>query len=223
MNKLKAFIHLDFVTVKPYLGVKYLLLYASSALFLTTTSANLQSGLTVGLMLSTLFIGYPFALAENHHLDALYTTLAIEKKTVVLGRYLFIFLFDICAVLFSLVLAAVVLASTNPGFSLKVDDAALTPILALSTLFLIVQAIQLCLYFKFGYAKARMMAIAPFIAIMAGGLAINSMSNVPDGLSRLLVRVTEDRLAIPLVAAFLLAVMMISYSLSLTFYQKREF
>jgi hypothetical protein len=57
------------MTIKPYFTAKNLLIYAAVALFLTAVSGNISSGIGVGLMIGTAFVGYPFALCEksNNH------------------------------------------------------------------------------------------------------------------------------------------------------------
>ena len=89
MNKLTAFIKLDFFTIKPYFTFKSILIYAVIAVFLSITSINIFSAVGFGLMMGTMFIGYPFAIGEKSNMDALYATLSVNRKTVVIGRYAF--------------------------------------------------------------------------------------------------------------------------------------
>ncbi|MDR3119822.1 MAG: ABC-2 transporter permease, partial [Clostridiales bacterium] len=164
MTKLKAFVWLDFVTVKQYFTVKNLLIYAAIALYLTATSGNVSSGMGVGLMLGTMFVSHPFALGEKSNMDALYVTLSVSKKNVVAGRYLFTLALDVCAILFVFALSAIgLLAARTIRVNVNETDT-LAAILALSAVFIVIQAVQLPFLFKLGYAKARFFTFVPFVA-----------------------------------------------------------
>ena len=227
MTKLKSFVMLDFVTIKPYFTLQNLLIYVVIALFLTTMSGNISSGIGVGMMLGTMFIGYPFALSEKSNMDTLYATLSVDRKTVVLGRYMFALALNVCAMVVCFLLASVgLLAAQVADFGNEVGDA-LWMILLLAALFIVIQAIQLPFYFKFGYAKAKFFSLVPFAAIMAGYVAFitsigsdhGSLSTANNALADI---VNSSILIIPVVLA-LLFIIFISYRLSLSFYNKREF
>jgi hypothetical protein len=85
------------------------------------------------------------------------------------------------------------------------------------------QAIQLPIYFKFGYTKARMLSILPFFAILAGTMLFMNISDAGRGISQLFPDLASSNLILPLVAVALLAIVLISYKLSAGFYTKREF
>lgn len=225
MTKLKETIHLDYVTVKPYFTVKNLLIYSVVALFLTTMSDNISSGIGVGMMIATLFVSYPFALSEKSNLDALYTTLSVNRKTVVQARYIFTLLLNIGAVLFSFILAtAGLLIAKAAGFSSGIGgDGYIESVLILSAVFLLVQAIQLPAFFKLGYAKAKVLSIVPFAVLMAGYMAFMAMQNISTGLANTLEKLLVSGLFIPLILIIMVAIVIISYSLSVSFYKKREF
>lgn len=225
MTKIKEMIHLDYITVKPYFTMKNLLLLSAVALFLTTMSANLSSGMGAGLMVATLFVGYPFALSDKNNLDALYTTLSVERKTVVQGRFLFTLLLNICAVLFSLAIAAVgLLIAKLAGLSSgSGSDGYFVSVLLLSAIFILVQAIQLPLFFKLGYTKAKILSIVPFAVMMGGYMAFMTMRNMSAGLANSLNRLVTSGMMIPLLAVVMVVAVLVSYQLSVKFYTKREF
>lgn len=225
MTKLKELIHLDYVTVKPYFTIKNLLIFAAVALFLTTMSDNISSGPGVGLMIATLFIGYPFALSEKNNLDALYTTLSVKRKTVVQGRYIFTLLLNICAILFSYVLAtAGLFIAKAAGFSSGVGgEGYFESTFLLSAIFVIVQSIQLPVFFKLGYTKAKVLSILPFAVLIAGYMAFMTMKNTSAGLAKFLGQLSDSGLFAPLIIAVVVVIVFISYRLSMAFYKKREF
>lgn len=225
MTKLMAAVHLDYVTVKPYFTVKNLLIYAAMALFLTAMSASISSGLGVGLMIATLFVSYPFALSEKNNLDALYTTLSVDPKTVVRGRYIFTLLLNIGAVLFALLLAwAGMFFARMTGLSAgNSGEEAVVSVLVLSALFILIQAIQLPVYFKLGYAKAKVLSILPFAILMAGFAAFSMLKNVTAGLAGFLDKLFISGAIVPLLIGVMIAAVLLSYGLSVAFYRKREF
>jgi hypothetical protein len=218
------------MTVKPYLTVKNMLIYAAVALFLTITSENAASGMGVGLMLSTLFVGYPFAVGEKSNMDALYITLSVDRKSVVLGRYVYTLTLNLCAVLLATILAAAgTFIAKSFGFSTGVGSP-LASIVTLSALFIIIQSIQLPLFFKFGYTKAKFFSIVPYIAMMVGYMAIMMLPNIIEqpfadsGFAKLLTVAFENAaISVVLVAAGMILIVFVSYKLSSVFYRKREF
>ena len=225
MNKLLSFVRLDFITVKPYLTVKNLLIFAAVAIFLTTMSGNISSGMGVGIMLGTMFISYPFAVGEKSNMDALYATLSLNRKTVVAGRYLFALAFNLCAILFSVVSALLgIVVSAVAGHEAGTGEVLLVGIL-LAALFIIIQAIQLPFFFKMGYTKAKFFSLVPLVALMAGYMVFMTVAKengivrqIENGLAQL----TGGALAGLAVLALLL-ICFLSYRLSLSFYKKREF
>jgi hypothetical protein len=223
MNKLTSFIRLDFFTVKPYFTAKNLLIYTAVVLFLTIMSADFSAGLSIGMMLATMHTGYPFVVGEKSNMDALYVTLSLERKTVVLGRYIFTLLFNICFVLaVSAVSLVGMLASSifRSGFHGAASGGVL---LLMPALFMAMQAIQLPMYFKLGYAKAKFMSLVPFFALMVGYMALAGFLGGIAGLSDAFGKIFSGGFAYLAVGAAFLVIVFISYVLSLAFYRKREF
>jgi hypothetical protein len=233
MGKLKSFVRLDFLTVKPYFTIKNMLIYAVVAIFFTLATRDITPCLFVGFILSTMFIGYPFAVGEKSNMDALYTTLSICKSTVVLGRYVFTLALNLYVILISFVLAVVVLLAAQlvdfytgtVALSVFVFSGAeeklwMTALLAAA--FITIQAIQLPIYFRHGYTKAKFFSLIPFVAIMAGYIVyifVNSISGI-YGASAYAINSGTALIAI---VANLLLIVYVSYRLSLSFYKKREF
>ena len=225
MNKLFSFVRLDFITIKPYFTIKNLLIFAVVAVFLTTMSGNISSGMGVGIMIGTLFISYPFAIGEKSNLDALYITLSLNRKTVVAGRYLFALTFNICAIIFSIFFAIVGTVVTGAtGLGMGTSDILLTGVL-LAAVFIVIQSIQLPFFFKMGYTKAKLFSIVPFVALMAGYMVFMTASKengIINSIESFLERMTNGVLVGFAVLALLL-ICYVSYRLSLVFYIKREF
>ena len=227
MNKLKSFVRLDFVTSKPYFTAKNMIIYAGLAVYMAIMSKNIASSISIGMMLATVFVSHPFALAEKSNMDALYVTLGADRRTVVRGRYIFSLLLNLYAITFILLFSLITLVFTrslvnNEGLWVEFGAA-----LALSAIFLIVQATQIPMYFKLGYAKAKIMSILPFflIAAFVTYFVMNAQGDgMPDGVNTFIQNLFGNALAIGAAVIAVLAVaMFVSYKLSLAFYRKREF
>jgi hypothetical protein len=229
MSKLKSFVRLDFMTIKPYFTIKNLLIFAAVAVFLSIVSDNVNMSLGIGAMLGTIFVGYPFAIGEKANMDALYATLNVSRKTAVLGRYVFTLLLNVSAVGFSFVCAlfGVFGARLVNGFLIPAESNPLSLILLLVALMVVIQIIQLPVFFKVGYTKAKFLNIVPFAALMAGFAAFNSIARDPsarfDNIRVFFAGVSSSGIAVPLAIAAFAAMIYASYNLSVAFYGKREF
>jgi hypothetical protein len=227
MSKLKAFTLLEFKTIKPYFTGKNVLIYGAVALFLSVIS-TVEMSLGMGVMLGTLFTSYPFAVGEKSNLDALYVTLSVNRKTVVLGRYLFTFLLNLCAISFSLVFAMLGIFGARFSAPLQyTGDDSSAPILAMTALLLLIQSVILPIYFKFGYTKAKFISIIPLVVFMAAYgtfVSIFKESGIIARLSASLAGILSNgALTTALTVLVLAPIVYISHSLSVAFYSKREF
>ena len=228
MGKLRAFVRLDFMTVKPYFTSKNMLIYIALAVYMAIMSKNIGTPIGIGLMIATLNIGYPFALGEKCNIDALYTTLGADRKTVVRGRYIFSLLLNVCAIVFVTVFSLIALTFTS--FFGDVDGILMETLgttMAIASLFLIVQSMQITMFFKFGYAKAKFFSILPFFIISAfvAFFVMNAQGRgMPAGLNAFVWGIINNGWAVlAIILAILAAVIFVSYQLSLAFYKKREF
>jgi len=223
MNKLISFVRMDFLTIKPYLTLRNMPLFLLLVFFLAMLTDGINAGISLGIMISTLMISYPFQVGEKNSLDALYITLSINRRTVVLGRYLFVFVFNVCTIVLSLVVAtAAQLFSKLIGYG-NASGGFSWLVLLLGAAFLIVQAIQLPIYFKLGYSRAKFLSVVPLVVIISSYLAISMLSGA-DTTSTLplLDPLYGAGLAVLAVVA-LAAVVFVSYRLSALLYRGREF
>jgi hypothetical protein len=222
-----AFVRLDFMTMKSYFSVTNLLIYAAVTLFLTIMFGNAASGVGVGIMVAALSVSYPFAIGEKSNLDALYTTLSVKRKTVVVGRYLFALLLNICAVLFAFVLAFLGLFVAEMTGMIEPKENMVWILAALAAMFVVTQTIQLPLFFKFGYTKARFFSIVPFAAVWALSFALAALAKSagsPGTLPEVFTQLANNSVLLVLLSLVILALLVFaSYRLSLSFYRKREF
>jgi len=105
-----------------------------------------------------------FAIQEKNNLDRLYGSVSVGLKDIVLGRYAFMFLNFITSFLAVIVMYSVFALFQNRA--LELGDILLG--FSLSFLaFSIITGIQMPLFFKMGYTKAKIWSLVPFIAVMA--------------------------------------------------------
>jgi len=224
MDKLVSFVKLDFMTVKPYFTVRNLSLFAIIALFISAVSGNFSVGVGLGMMLAINFISYPFAIGEKSNMDALYTTLSADRKLVVLGRYVFSLALNLCSIVFYIAVgAAGTIAAGIIGVKTNVGNP-FTIILMVFTFAIVIQSVQLPIYFKMGYAKAKFFAMAPYIIIMTVFVVITAMANARNASTVISDNDLEKAMAYaPFWALALIPVAYVSFRMSSAFYKKREF
>jgi len=232
MNKLFSFIRLDFITVKPYLTIKTLPVYGLVVIFMAAMSGSTVSGISFGMVIGTMFSGFPFAVGERSNLDSLYITLSVGRKMVVAGRYLYALLINICAIAFAFVMSTVGLTAARMA-NINITATELTAtemfwiVLVLAAVFIIVQAVQLPIYFKVGYAKAQFINIIPFVLIGIGYFVILNFYGKDSGsgaaINDALSAFFSSKVWGLAILAVLAILVFISYRLSAAFYNKREF
>ena len=224
MNKALSFVRLDLITVKPYLTVKNLCIFGGVALFVLIVNNSAVGAIGLIMAMAALYASYPFAVGEKSNIDVLYTTLSIKRNTVVLGRYLFALTLDLLAGLFTFILSFVVLTTMQRGLAV-IETLVVIPFLFL--VFSVIQAIQLPIYFKLNYTKAKFVAYLPFIvlplAVMVTFSSLNKAFPLEQITGMLTWFATNPLTTVLLVGSAWLALMVTSYYVSLAFYNKRDF
>ena len=149
---------LDFFIMKSQ-GISYLSLVAVILLF-----GLMGSSITVLCITGAWFIALMatniFAIQEKNHLDRLYGSVCVSLNEIVLGRYTFVFLnyFTSMVVIIILYLGFVLCRKAT----FDVPDIMLG--LGLSFLvFSTITGIQMPLFFKMGYTKAKLWSVIPFV------------------------------------------------------------
>lgn len=223
MNKVLNFIRLDFITVKPYFTLKNLIIFALAPLIFIITTESSATSMGWLMIFATLYVSYPFAVGEKNGIDALYPTLSVGRSTVVTGRYLFALVFDLstAAAAYTYSFAA----TTILGQAFKAGEA-LTTILVLLVVFSLIQAIQLPIYFKFGYARARLWTYLPFLAFPLALFAAKALLG-DDPVNKIAVFIewilANQFVAVVLGAVIWLGVILVSFQISLALYNRRDF
>ncbi len=152
---------LDFFTMKSQFFA-YLSLAATVLMFgfigSSVTVLCITAAWFVALMSSNIF-----AIQEKNNLDRLYGSVSVGLKDIVLGRYVFMFLNYLLSFIAVIVLHFGFALYQNTAFSI------IDIMLGFSLAFLVFSAItgiQMPLFFKMGYTKAKVWSLIPFIAVM---------------------------------------------------------
>ena len=223
MHKAMTFVRLDFLTVKPYLTPVNLCIFGTVALIMLTFNSSAAGALGLLMTFAAMFAIYPFAIGEKSNMDILYTTLSIQRNTVVLGRYVFALLLNLFVGLFTFAFSFVVLTVLQKGMDMR---EALFTIAALFFMFSLIQALQLPMYFKLNYTKAKFVAFLPFAVLpmstMIGSSLFHGLS-LPGQSVGLWAWITANALVIvPACVVLWLGLMFVSYKVSIGVYRKRD-
>jgi hypothetical protein len=227
MNKALKIAKLDSLTIMPYITTRVAVVFAVLTFFFMFISGNLLMLIGITAMLSSMFAGLPFAYGEKSNLDALYVALGADRKTVVLGRYLF------ALITFAVSVAAAVIIETADSLIVAgaandetVYEGSGALILVIAVLMILFELFQLPIYFKYAYSKSKFVALISFGYV--GAILGAFMSLTESGSYETLIKSADGFFTNPvLFTLIILAVIgiltIISYSLSVRFYRKREF
>lgn len=139
-------------------------LFVFSLFFLNTSVSLLLVNLAWYIALMSQNI---FALEEKHKLERLYGILTLQKKHILLGRYL-----STLFTYFSAVIVGLTLVSILSQVFYPIELSAKELFYALSMSFLIFSSIislQFPIFFKFGHGKGKFYSMIPFVIVI--GLA----------------------------------------------------
>ncbi len=205
---------LDFFTMKSQ-SVIYLSLVVIVLMFGFMGSSVTLLGIT-GAWFVSLMSSNIFAVQEKNNLDCLYGSVSVSLKDIVLGRYVFVFL--------NYLLSFLVVIVIHSGFALFQNNALelpdFMPGFSLSFLvFSTITGIQMPLFFKLGYTKAKGWSMIPFIAVMALVVAPSFVS----ALSGFIELIQSNRTA-SIVSAVLAScvIQFLSYQIAVVAYRKRK-
>jgi hypothetical protein len=163
MNSILHFAKLDMLSFKPYR--KYLLLLPL-AIFTVSDPRMLAVHFCIFLMLTTLS-PYLFASEDKNSMHRLYALLPVRTKDIVWGRYL-------CCILggLSYIVSMALILSACSVFTGASILNILYGLIACTALFLISTAFQFPIFFRMGFVKGKIAALAPTFILL--GIVIAS-------------------------------------------------
>jgi hypothetical protein len=224
MNKVLRFTRLDIITIKPYLTWKVLLLFLAVCALVAYGTGETSIIIGMCMMYGVIFASYPFAVGEKNALDTLYLTLPISKKHIVAGRYLFSVFLNLGALILSCLLSFIMVNILKREFDWIVN---LVSILVCFVLLSLIEAIQIPIYYKFGYTKAKILTYLPLIALPATTLIVSAIAGENNLLPILADAMgwLESNMILALLLSVIIwaGIMLLSAVISYRFYKKREF
>ena len=206
---------LDFSLVKPY--VKTICFTMILPDVFAAVNRSLLTGISFAMCFIAMTTGYTFSITEKNAMERLYGILPIRKSDMVIGRYIFIIIMGLTALVFSLVSHPVILIIL--GETVSVFDfmsAAATGIF----LFTLYTVFQLPGYYKLGSIKGRVFMYIPVAGFLITLLLI---TKIPVGESRLLFTVINSPALLMLSAVVLvIALYVVSISVSIKILKNKE-
>lgn len=222
MKTIINFTKLDLQTVKPYLLDKRSLIYLVLAIILPYGNKEPISAIALVLLFSMLLSTYPFAISDQNNLDKLYIALNIDRKTVVIGRYLTLLLFYVIASILGLIIY--ILLSIFMGIGVNIKEALFLTITILTIMF-ILQSLQFPFFFKNGYLKSKSLTYLPFALISIISILFSKIYNsaYKDSFDKLVISLINNKyITISIIILIILLVINVSYRLSYKYYAKKS-
>lgn len=173
MNKILSFIKLDMRLIKPYM--KSVLILFCAGIFMGVMFKSGETLSSYFMVMLILIMSYPFAVIEKNNLNVLYGTLSMDRKTVVIGRYLFAFLFAAVGAVLAFFCSWILTAAFRQEFDIGVN---IFTVCLTFALFSLVVGLQYPIYFKLGYCKAKAAALVPLFIVFGIFLMIPTLSNL---------------------------------------------
>ncbi|MCL1913384.1 MAG: ABC-2 transporter permease [Eubacteriaceae bacterium] len=205
---------LDFFTMKSQAAV-YLSFVLIVLMFGFMGSSIIVLGIT-GAWFMALMSSNIFAIQEKNNLERLYGSVSVGLKDIVLGRYTFVILNYLASFL-----AIIVMCSGFALFqhkTLEVADILLGFSLSLLA-FSVITGIQMPLFFKMGYTKAKVWSMVPFVAVMAL-VVIPSFVSALSGVIEFMLTNKGILIACSILASCV--VQFFSYQIAVVVYRKRR-
>lgn len=161
MNGAFRIAKLDFFTMKSQ-AVLYVIMVLIVSMFSIMDSSIIVSFIT-GAWFTALMASNIFVIQEKNNLNRLYGSVSVELKDIVLGRY--IFAFSNYAISLVTVIVVSLIVSLFRDMFIDVSNILLGFSLSL-LIFSIITGIQMPLFFKMGYTKAKLWSFIPFAVVM---------------------------------------------------------
>lgn len=194
--------------------------------FTFTIAKNEPIGLTIGILVVTYMLALGSASVEDKNdSDIMLLSLPIKKKSIVLSKYLSVYMIATGVFLFNYLIHLTVDTFSIPLEVLPITYVGFAGAIIAVTIF---SSISFPLIFKLGYTKSRIVNLVLFFGLVflsAPALeAINKSENLV--IKQWLVKFAFDSSNFEktlIIMLPLLFILLISYKLSLIFYTNREF
>lgn len=206
---------LDFSLVKPY--VKTICFTMVLPVVFAAINRSLLTGISFAMCFIAMTTGYTFSITEKNSMERLYGILPIRKSDMVIGRYIFIIIMGLTALIFSLVSHPVIL--TILGESISIFDYISAAVIGIF-LFALYTVFQLPGYYRFGSIKGRVFMYIPVAGFLITLLLITKS---PVGESKLLFTVINFPILLMLLAViFVITMYVVSILVSIKILKNKE-
>jgi len=152
---------LDYQLTKPYIQILNIVLYVGATGFLSFTTGNALLGFIAGFLLGTLYLSYPFAIAEKYQTPKLLKSAQLSVSSVVGGRFLFSVAFSATVAACALIIASVGAHFSNAQQPILASSTTMGTFIVMLALYLILIMVQLAAYFRLGFTGARYAGLIP--------------------------------------------------------------
>lgn len=206
---------LDFSLVKPY--VKTICFTMVLPVVFAAINRSLLTGISFAMCFIAMTTGYTFSITEKNSMERLYGILPIRKSDMVIGRYIFIIIMGLTALIFSLIAHPVIL--TILGESISIFDYISAAVIGIF-LFALYTVFQLPGYYRFGSIKGRVFMYIPVAGFLITLLLITKS---PVGESKLLFTVINFPILLMLLAViFVITMYVVSILVSIKILKNKE-
>lgn len=214
---------LDFMMIKSYL-VKNIVLLLIMSVFISIMNKNVVMILGMMGIYGVMVLSYPFVLEEKNGIDNFYGTLSLNRKIIVRGRYLFTIGLGLLSGGISL--ASSIVLNKVMNFGMSVEEIVFASVVMFG-IYIILASLQMPIYFKFGYTKAKIYAMLPIMLIpiiTVGGTSL--VKDKPEFIEKIkyVGTMIENNSLIfgIIIVAVVLLIMEISFIISSKFYENRK-
>lgn len=215
MNNIWKSTKLDFSLVKPY--VKTICFTMILPVVFAAINHSLLTGISFAMCFIAMTTGYTFSITEKNSMERLYGILPIRKSDMVIGRYLFIIIMGLIALIFSLIVHPFIL--TILGEDISQSDLIYATFTGIF-LFALYTVFQLPGYYKLGSIKGRIFMYVPVAGFLITLLLI---TEVPVGESKLLFAVSNSPvLLMLLIIIFVIVMYVVSILISIKVLKNKE-
>ncbi len=190
---------LDFSLIRPY--VKTICFTMILPVVFAAINRSLLTGVSFAMCFIAMTTGYTFSIVEKNAMERLYGILPVRKSDLVVGRYIFITIMGLTALIFSLIVHPVILTFLGVPISAAEFAGAATIGIFLFALYTV---FQLPGYYKLGSIKGRVFMYIPVAGFLATLLLI---AKLPAGEGRLLSAVIHSPVLLMLSAVIFVAAM----------------
>ncbi len=204
MNNILKSTKLDIALVKPYFKTICFTLLIPLAFVLINRS--LFTGVSFAISFIAMTTGYTFTITEKNNMERLYGILPICKKELVIGRYVFVMMLGLFALIFSLITQPLLLVVL--GEKIVIEDIVIATIGGV-VLFALYTVFQIPGYYKFGSIRGRIFMYIPVVGFLAILLVLSKMPDV----NKLLINSVGNSFNIFIIIAILMVVIMYSISI----------